>query len=159
MTSSFHMGVPVLLGKQDPKHDRRTLQLATYGSKLAAPPDAVDWTKRASDDFGQMLNDQLGDCTCAAIAHIIQCWTAANGKEITLPDSAVLALYKAACGYDGTPGTVVNYLYSGNKTTTIGTWPNGGAFGPIAWEPVWGTYGDVKSNNTWADGPNAGLTY
>lgn len=53
--------------------------------------------------------------------------------------------------------SVNNMVISGNKVTTQ-WYPNGGSFGPFAAEPTWGTLGNIKANNTWADGPNAGLT-
>lgn len=57
----------------------------------------------------------------------------------------------------GKPATSVkNMIVTGNKFTTIGTWPNSGYWGPVAAEPVWGQYGNLWSSNTWADGPNAG---
>jgi hypothetical protein len=44
---------------------------------------------------------------------------------------------------------------AGNKITT--PWgPNGGSLGAIAHAPPWGTYGNSATNNTWADGTNAG---
>lgn len=97
---STHMGVPVLMGKAPPKVDERTLKAARYFKALAPPPPSNDWTTKASSAFGQMLNDKLGDCTCAAMAHFIQCVSAANGKEITVSDADVLAAYIGACGYN-----------------------------------------------------------
>lgn len=54
------------------------------------------------------------------------------------------------------PTSVRNMVVTGNKFTTIGTWPNSGYWGPVTAEPVWGQHGNVWSNNTWADGPKAG---
>ena len=55
-----------------------------------------------------MLNDKLGDCTCAAVYHAIQVWTfnSSQGKNMdTEPDSDVEKLYELACGYNPkTPG-------------------------------------------------------
>lgn len=52
--------------------------------------------------------------------------------------------------------TVTNFQLIGNKVTTQ-WWPQGGAQGgPTTAEPPWGTNGNVKSGNTWADGPLAG---
>jgi hypothetical protein len=43
-----------------------------------------------------MLNDQIGLCTCAGAAHLIQLWTATrHGVEVTITDEDVLAAYKA----------------------------------------------------------------
>jgi hypothetical protein len=48
-----------------------------------------------------MLNDQLGNCTIAALGHIEQVWTAKAGKYImTLPDDCILQKYEQWCGYD-----------------------------------------------------------
>ncbi len=56
----------------------------------------------------------------------------------------------------GQTATSVHNMYiAGNRVTTQ-WWPDGGSFGPCAAQPVWGSYGNVTSNNTWADGPNAG---
>lgn len=59
----------------------------------------------------------------------------------------------------GKPTTSVkNMVMTGNKVTTQ-WWPNGGAVGPLAAAPPWGTNGNVWANNTWADGPKAGQTF
>lgn len=82
------------------------------------PPPSVDWTKGVKD-YGMMLNDTLGDCTCAAVYHARQVWTLNNGGEKTQSDTAVLQLYKKACGYNptdpstdrgGNEQTVLTYL-------------------------------------------------
>jgi hypothetical protein len=87
------------LGKLPARHDPRTLQMANY-LELPAFPTSRDWTSKAVPAWGMMLNDQLGDCTCAAIGHITQAWTANAGpKEITLPDQAILKAYEAVGGY------------------------------------------------------------
>ena len=67
---------------------------------LPPPPLSVDYTAGMPDDLGEFLNDQLGDCTCAAYYHARQVWSFnARGAAITEPDSDVLALYEQACGY------------------------------------------------------------
>ena len=95
------------LGKRAPRHDCRTLRLEKYLDLSALPPvpPARAWDKGIAN-WGQMMNDRLGDCTCAAAGHAVQVWTANVGKELTVPDSAVLAAYEAAGGYvPGHPGT------------------------------------------------------
>lgn len=92
------------LGKQPPRHDRRTLRLESYLT-LPAVPDAVDWSGAVSS-WPMYLNDQLGDCTCAAAGHMIQCWTANDEFMFTPADSDILSAYKAVSGYDpATPST------------------------------------------------------
>jgi hypothetical protein len=87
------------LGKRAPWHDSRTLRLADYlKAGLPAPPSMIDWTAGLSS-WGMMLNDQLGDCTIAAVGHAIQAWTACAGSELTLPDWVILDYYEAWDGY------------------------------------------------------------
>ena len=50
------------------------------------------------------LNDQIGDCTCAAAGHMEQAWTSAASTLVTVPDSAVLSLYEQVSGYDPRTG-------------------------------------------------------
>lgn len=98
---------------------------------LPTPPIAVDYTKEMSPDFGAMLNDSLGDCTCAAVYHARQVWTFnASGSEVTEPDGNVERLYEQACGYNpsdpnsdqgGVEQDVLTYLL--NTGAPIG--PNG----------------------------------
>jgi hypothetical protein len=58
-----------------------------------APANVVDW--------GMFLNDQLGDCTCAAFYHALQIWSLGSNKpELTESDASVLALYEKATGYN-----------------------------------------------------------
>ena len=78
-------------------------RIAHMSAVLAAkpqvtPPPSVDWTKGVTN-FSMMLNDQLGDCTCAGMFHARQIWTLNTSTEKTEPDSEVLALYESACGY------------------------------------------------------------
>lgn len=128
MTSPI--GVPstgVKLGKLAPKHDRRTLLMASYlvPKKLSAAPPAKTWTGKCEPDYGMMANDQLGDCTCAAMGHMIQVWTANTKKEITVPDSAVINAYEVFCGYNpGDPssdrGGIELDVLNGWRATGIG---------------------------------------
>lgn len=94
------------LGKLEAVHDPRTLRIARYMTPdLPPPPDMVDW-HAGVDDFGMKLNDQLGDCTCATAAHMIEIFGAANGREIVIPDASVLRAYQDVGGYvPGRPET------------------------------------------------------
>ncbi len=95
----------VKLGKLPYKHDRRNLQLAKYLVTPPPCPDAYDWLGKVSK-FGPMGNLHVGDCTCAGAAHLIQMWTANQGREIILSDAEVLALYSKLSGYvPGKPNT------------------------------------------------------
>ncbi|MES2339253.1 MAG: hypothetical protein V4537_14260 [Pseudomonadota bacterium] len=91
------------LGKLPPRLDPRTLRMARYMTpELPPPPAAVDWTRGMGDDFGMMLNDRIGCCTCSTPGHMVQVFSAANGARIDIPDAAILKAYKDVSGYDGT---------------------------------------------------------
>lgn len=81
----------------DPKVPHMSAMLGAMD--LSPPPISVDWTKGITD-FGMMLNDTLGDCTCAAVYHARQIWSLNASLEITELDSNVLALYEQATGYN-----------------------------------------------------------
>lgn len=86
------------LGKLPPRIDPRTIQFADLTKKLAPAPPSYNLTQKISN-LGMMLNDRLGDCTCACAGHIIQQWTAEAGSQVILPDSVILSLYEAM-GYN-----------------------------------------------------------
>ena len=98
-----------MLGRLARAHDPRIPHLSALlaGKTLPPPPAQVDYTKGMPKNLGMMLNDTLGDCTCAAVYHAIQVWTfnASKGKAIdTEPDSDVEKLYELACGYKPSQG-------------------------------------------------------
>jgi hypothetical protein len=105
---------------------------ALLGAKalLPPPPPAVDNTKGMPPNLGMMLNDTLGDCTCAAYYHARQVWTFSTGKMVTEPDKDVEDLYIRACGYDPRKGgegpggieqKVLTYLLKKGAATGRGT--------------------------------------
>lgn len=66
----------------------------------AGVPEVVDYASKVTS-WPVYMNNVIGDCTCAALGHAIQAWTTyAEGPTVTLPDSAVLALYEAVSGFD-----------------------------------------------------------
>ncbi len=93
------------LGKHTPRHDPRTLLLASYATPaLPAPPAKLNLATKVKA-WGMMDNDQLGDCTCAAAGHLIMEWTAnAQSKMVTPPDSDIVTAYSAITGYNPTSG-------------------------------------------------------
>jgi hypothetical protein len=75
------------------------------GKQLPPPPPSVNYATGMPSDLGVMMNDKLGDCTCAAFYHAIQVWShGAKVKEVTEPDRAVEQLYIEACGYNPAKG-------------------------------------------------------
>jgi hypothetical protein len=114
------------LGRKPRSFDPRVPHLSALiaGQPQPAPPASVNWGNGMPPNLGMMLNNTLGDCTCAAFYHALQVWSFnADGKSankmITEPDSDVEDLYILACGYNPrTPGEgpggneqhVLNYL-------------------------------------------------
>jgi hypothetical protein len=90
------------LGKNPARHDLLRMARATVAlSKLPPPPDAVDWTNGVTS-WGEMLNDSLGDCTCAGVGHAVQVATLQVDGEVTPGDNLVLEAYEKWAGYDDT---------------------------------------------------------
>jgi hypothetical protein len=56
----------------------------------------------------------------------------------------------------GSASNSVNNMHVTNNLITTQAYSTGGFNGPIAAEPVWGTLGNVVSNNRWADGASQG---
>ena len=114
------------LGKLEPKVDDRTLQLATYlEPALPPPPVSLDRlgliTPHLPAGWGMMGNDRLGDCTCAALGHAEQTWSALTKAEAKTPsDEAVEKLYWATGDGSGQDDTgrveidVLNYVRKHN---------------------------------------------
>jgi hypothetical protein len=90
---------------RDPRVPHFSAMIA--GMTLDPVPEAVDWTVGMPTDWGQMLNNELGCCTCAAAYHAMQLWSQhARQFEITEPDAKVLQMYEEFCGYQpGHPDT------------------------------------------------------
>jgi hypothetical protein len=91
----------VKLGKMAARHDARTLQFANYLKATAppTPPQSEDWTEKVQN-WPMMLNNTLGDCTCACAGHMIEEWTTyAQPTGFTPTDPQILQAYEAVSGY------------------------------------------------------------
>ncbi len=93
-------------GKQKAKVDPRNLNLSNYFSKnsFTDTPKQYDWTQIKLSDWGVYHNDRLNNCTCAAAAHMLKCWTANSKTEAIISDDAVLEAYVNITGYDANTG-------------------------------------------------------
>jgi len=90
------------LGKLAPKFHPKTLRLGKYLLPEALPdPPARVWREyKIPEDQWQMFgNDQLGDCTCACIAHMLMLVTAHTGTMVVPTLQDVITAYSAVSGY------------------------------------------------------------
>ena len=73
----------VKFGRLHRTYDPRIPHLSALlaGQVPPPPPPSIDWTKGMPANLGMMLNDTLGDCTCAAVYHAIQVWTYNSNKK------------------------------------------------------------------------------
>lgn len=89
------------LGKRHPRHDSRVPQLAKYTQALPPAPNSVDYQNKIGEgNWPMMVNDKLGDCTCAAVGHVIQQWTTYTDKTLILSDDQIVSLYETVGGYN-----------------------------------------------------------
>ncbi|MFF7335462.1 hypothetical protein [Streptomyces sp. NPDC008150] len=88
------------LGKLPAQPARPQLRLsAVLRERFAAPPASCDWQ---SDTITWPMygNDQVGDCTCAGVGHMVNQLTFyGTGTEIQPTDDSVLGMYSAITGY------------------------------------------------------------
>jgi hypothetical protein len=80
---------------------RPQLRLGDYlTTTLPTPPASADWQSKVAT-WPMYGNDTLGDCTCAAVGHMIQAETTyGQGTTVTVPEQDVLAAYEAAGHYN-----------------------------------------------------------
>ncbi len=98
--TTVHFKLGRLRRSYDPRVPHYSALVA--GQTLPPPPTQVDYTNGMPANLGMMLNNTLGDCTCAAVYHALQVWSfnATKGQSIeTEPDGDVEKLYELACGY------------------------------------------------------------
>jgi hypothetical protein len=92
------------LGKLAPKLNPRTLMFSRYAdSSVPIPPKKV-WREFKVHKWGMLGNDVAGDCTCAAIAHMLMLVSAHTGKMVTPTLDDVFGAYSAISGYDRKTG-------------------------------------------------------
>jgi hypothetical protein len=94
----------VKLGRLPRKENKLTLTLSKYLTTFTAP-QALGW-EYAVPNWPMMLNDQLGDCTCACAGHMIENWTTRTYGTVVPADQDILSAYEAVGGYvPGDPST------------------------------------------------------
>ena len=95
------------LGKLAKRVDPRTLKLARFLPEHLPIPAARDWTVgRETREWGMLRNDDLGDCTCAALGHQVQVWS----EGVAVTDADIVGLYSTVTGYDPITGAHAHEL-------------------------------------------------
>ena len=118
------------LGRKRPAPDPRTLRLADYHD-----PAAIEFPPRA--DYGSAVskwpmygNHRLSDCTCAAVGHMIQAWSASAGAPKTPPYRAIVTLYWQTGDPSGSTGTARGPTDDGrDERTVLNYWRQNGVAG------------------------------
>ncbi len=88
------------LGKKPVRLDPRTLKMAKYLPKALPPLPAKFSCWARVSDWGMMLNDNIGDCTCASAGHEILQWTSYASAPFRPTDAAILKAYEDVSGYN-----------------------------------------------------------
>lgn len=92
------------LGKLPHREDARTLKLSHYVKVIPPFPDFRNWGT-ASDEWGMMLNDELGCCTVAGAGHMMMEANLWSKSPYTLDDAEIKKAYADVSGWKGTPET------------------------------------------------------
>lgn len=90
----------VKLGKLAPKPSAKTLKLRTYLHSDAPVIPATQAWDHCFRAWTMLKNDVIGCCTVAAIAHMVQLWTAYHGTMVKPTADQVIEVYSAITGYD-----------------------------------------------------------
>lgn len=91
------------LGRLPNDPTKKRLKLTPH-LKAVSPAPRVDWISNVSN-WPMYGNDKIGDCTTAAVGHMIEVVTTyGQGKTVEVSDADVLTAYEAVSGYDPRTG-------------------------------------------------------
>lgn len=142
-----------------PKSNPKTLQLSKYaGASLAPAPTKVYWEyKVPAALWGMDGNDTVGDCTCAAIAHMVACATAHTGDLFVPSQADCLKVYSAVTGYDPATGANDNGAVI---TDILAYWQTTGIAGHkiSAWAALDNSADEIKQGIWLFGGVDIGIT-
>jgi hypothetical protein len=119
-------GRKVRLGRLPAQHRESNFKLARYLKKKALPaaPSSVHYGRTVTQlggSFPMYGNDRLGDCTCAAVGHMVEVWTAnGKGEVVTPTEDAIERLYIPETGSDDTGRYLNDVLDYWRKTGVDG---------------------------------------
>ena len=116
-------------GKLPYRHDPRTLSFSDFlkEQKSIKIPKEFNWGKKIKkDNWGDMGNLKINNCTCAAAAHLIMVWSSNTGKFRKPSDKNILKVYCNISGYDPKKGGEGNAV---EALKTLKYWRNKGIDG------------------------------
>ena len=115
------------LGRKRPVARCPRFKLSNYLTRALPPPPAtMDYSPNAMQALNQIyLNDQLGDCVIAGMAHVVGVLTGNNGgAPFVYNQDQIVALYSAIGGYvPGNPNTDRGC----DEQTALNYWQHNGA--------------------------------
>jgi hypothetical protein len=92
------------LGKLTAKYLKGLPPLGKYTVQLPPPPAECKYSVSLAH-LGPMANNDIGDCTCAAVGHAVQVWTSSASAEVVLPDPVIIDLYTKFGYVQGDPNS------------------------------------------------------
>jgi hypothetical protein len=117
------------LGRKRPVARCPRFKLSNYLTRALPPPPAtMDYSPKAMQALNQVyLNDQLGDCVIAGMAHVVGVLTGNNGSGAPYVYSKqdIVSLYSAIGGFD--PNNPQNTDNGCDEQTALNYWENNGA--------------------------------
>lgn len=129
------MAAILKFGRLPRKENPKTLKLSKYlKTPLAGPHRTFAWEYDVPN-WPMMMNDQIGDCTCACAGHMVENWTVRTYGLAVPSDQDILTAYSAVSGYDPTTGVNDN---GAAITDVLAYWENPGIAGHkiLAWAEV-----------------------
>lgn len=136
------------LGRKPRVEGRPTLKLRDYLAPdvLANLPAAVDWTTKVTN-WGMMGNDTLGDCTCAAVGHQIEVWTANATSQVTPADGEIETFYWLTGSPPSTTGTAGGPTDDGrDEQSVLASWESPGLQLGTAYDKIL-TYVEIDTSD------------
>ncbi len=101
-------------GRVPSKPDARTLRMSQIMTEFPSPP--AHYAAATVPSWPVLGNDKEPCCTCAAAAHMIHNWTAANRYPVLVSEQQVLATFAVVSGGDPSGAAMLEVLKFWRRT-------------------------------------------